>query len=320
MTVTAPERDDEASIRSDGSQPPELAADERNDDEVYRVKLDVFEGPLDLLLHLIRKHELDILDIPVGFITEKYLEYLDLFRELYIDVASEYLVMAATLTHIKSKLLLPQNPADDGEGDGELFDESDPRADLVRRLLEYQKYKDAALQLGGRPALGRDVFPRGLRDVVAEGQPELAPVSVFKLFEAFERVLTRANQVADHEVLFEKVSITERIVELTELLSEKRRMTFEQLFGLGRDKEVTPSRMELVVTFLALLEMCKMRVARITQPDPLGELVVELAAKHLGDSASPAAAHDVPSSRGVSPSDGEPAPPAPQADNEGDAW
>ncbi len=252
------------------------------DDDAYRVKLDVFEGPLDLLLHLIRKHELDILDIPVSFVTRKYLDYLGLMQSIQIDVASEYLVMAATLTHIKSKMLLPAEPADqdDDDGDAELLD---PRADLVSRLLEYQKYKHAAEQLGGRAALGRDMFPRGTEEPVPEGPAQLAQGSVFKLFDAFEKVLERAQQEADHQVLFERVGIAERIVELTELLQDNERMRFEELFVIcdGDGNPRDPTRLELVVTFLALLEMCKMRVAVVLQDDALGDIVIEFAAKHL---------------------------------------
>ena len=125
----------------------------------YTVQLPNFEGPLDLLLHLIQQHELDILDIPIAFITEKYVDYILLMQELNIDIASEYLVMAATLTHIKSRLLLPVPPDEAEEGDEE---ELDPRAELVRRLLEYQKYKLAAGELSSRSIFGRDVFARGL--------------------------------------------------------------------------------------------------------------------------------------------------------------
>src|SRR4051812_46977562 len=134
----------------------------------YQVALDVFEGPLDLLLHLVKKHELSILDIPISFVTEKYLDYLDAMAGLDIDVAGEYLLMAATLCHIKSRELLPNSePLDDedqallnGSGEGEEV-EADPRAELIRRLLEYQKYKEAAVQLGQRPVVGRNVWGRG---------------------------------------------------------------------------------------------------------------------------------------------------------------
>jgi segregation and condensation protein A len=263
------------------SSPHEVAPEacsEVDDADVYRVKLEVFEGPLDLLLHLIRKHELDILDIPVSFITTKYLEYLDVMHELSIDVASEYLVMAATLIHIKSRMLLPPDPSQQDDDEGAL-EEEDPRGDLVRRLLEYQKYKHAAAQLGGRSQLGRDLFQRGTNEPTAEGPVPLAPVSLFKLFAALERVLKRARQTAAHEVIFERVGLTERIVELTEMLTDRRRMRFDELFAKGEDADAT--RSEVVITFLALLEMCKMRVARLVQDDPLGDIFVELAPKRL---------------------------------------
>src|SRR4029077_18221516 len=129
----------------------------------YQVALDVFEGPLDLLLHLVKKHELSILEIPIAFVTEKYLEYLDAMAALDIDVAGEYLLMAATLCHIKSRELLPPDalPPDDEHPEG-FEDGLDPRADLIARLLEYQKYKEAAGQLGQRPVIGRNVWGRGV--------------------------------------------------------------------------------------------------------------------------------------------------------------
>jgi segregation and condensation protein A len=260
----------------------------------YQIKLDRFEGPLDLLLHLIRKHEIDILDIPVAFITERYLAYLDMMRSLQIDVASEYLVMAAELVHLKSRMLLPAAPADGAdEGDEPV----DPRAELVRRLLEYQKYKDAGARLGRRATLGRDVFGRGAGEPVQEEPPALAPPSVFALFDAFAKVLERAKVPLEHEVLFERVSLTERIVELTELLHERRRLRFEELFlrPAGEGPHAAGalgavSRFELVLTFLALLEMCKMRIVRVTQEasaDAIDEGVIEieLAPKVVGGPA-----------------------------------
>ncbi len=266
----------------------------------YQLKLDVFEGPLDLLLHLIRKHELDILDIPVGFITEKYLEYLDLMHSFHIDVVSEYLVIAATLTYIKSKMLLPPDPSLEEGEDGELFD-SDPRADLVRRLLEYQKYKHTAAQLGDRPRLDRDTFARGTDEPVDPGPTRLAPLNVFRLFDAFEQVLKRAHQTADHHILFERVSITERIIELTELLSGQRRVRFADLFTTqqGGPGAIEQSRLELVVTFLALLEMCKMGVATIAQDEGLEDFHVEFAAKRLAGDAIPQAAPEPAADEGM---------------------
>jgi segregation and condensation protein A len=246
------------------------------------LQLPSFEGPLDLLLHLIQQHELDILDIPVSFITQKYLEYLKLMRTLSIDVASEYLVMAATLTHIKSKMLLPSVPAGQ-EDDALAAAEEDPRAELVRRLLEYQKYKAAAAELGERSALGRDVFARGSAEVVPEGPAPFAPTPIFSLLDAFNRVLSRAKVRIDHEVVFDRISITDRIVQLTEKLGVRKAMPFEELFEIPVDPEAAPgerrapSRFDLVITFLAVLEMARMKILRVYQSDPLAPIHVELA-------------------------------------------
>lgn len=256
--------------------------------DAYCVKLDVFEGPLDLLLHLVKKHELNILDIPIGFVTQKYLEYLQVMRDLTIDLASEYLVMAATLTYIKSRMLLPRLPSAEGEDDL-TEEELDPRSDLIRRLLEYQKYREAADRLSHRPGPGRDMFERGTQSPIAEGPAPFAPVSVFRLFDVFSKVLERTNKKpAEHHVEFEEISISERMVQLTEVLAQRRRMGFEELllsapvsgpYAVGEE----PSRFDMIITFLALLEMCKMRVARISQGEELAGLIVEFHAKHLHD-------------------------------------
>src|SRR3982751_3073582 len=193
---------------------------------IYNVKLPSFEGPLDLLLHLIEEHELNVMDIPIAFVAKKYVEYITLMEELNIDVASEYLVMAATLTHIKSKMLLPVVPTDqEDEAEAEL----DPRAELVRRLLEYQKYKHAAEQLASNPVLGRDVFLRGVPAPNVEGVAPLAGLSLFKLLDAFQGVLSRAKIVVDHQIDFERFSITDRINELSELLKNSGKVLFEQI-------------------------------------------------------------------------------------------
>ncbi|MBN1606936.1 MAG: segregation/condensation protein A [Polyangiaceae bacterium] len=234
----------------------------------YSVSLPEFDGPLDLLLSLIQEHELDILDIPIGFIATKYVEYITLMQQLNIDLASEYLVMAATLAHIKSKMLLPAPPEDQEEGDET---ELDPRAELVRRLLEYQKYRHVAEQLANRELLGRDVFVRAAGNPVPEGQPPLAPVTLFKLLEAFKRVLDRAHRTIDHQVQFERLSLTDRINELVDQLREQASFVVSSLF------EAQPSRAELVVTLLALLEMTRLRMIRLTQSGPLEDIVVELA-------------------------------------------
>ena len=219
--------------------------------------------------------------------TKKFLAYLDLMRTLSIDVASEYLVMAATLAHIKSKMLLPEMPTGQDDGlPGE--EEEDPRAELVRRLLEYQKYKAAAAELGERSTLGKDIFPRGAVEPVPEGPAPFAQQGVFNLLDAFERVLKRANVKLDHEVVFDRISISDRMVELTEKLGIRKRMTFEELFldaAGGVAKTIT--RFDLVITFLAVLEMCKLRMMRVYQTDPLSPIHVELAALSATDEEAP---------------------------------
>ena len=246
----------------------------------YQVRLDVFEGPLDLLLHLVRKHELDVFDIPISFITEKYLHYLDLMSSLNLDVAGEYLLMAATLAHIKSRQLLPSAPgAEPGEVDEDDNAQGDPRQELISRLLEYQKYREAAEALGGRPVMGRNVWTRGApqedalsenieRDVV----PPLAEVPVLKLIEALDRVLAGAKIRISHEVTVDRLSVSERINQIADRLEAEGTFTFSSCFRFLRE-EVTleEARHEAVVTFLALLEMAKLGVIRLWQGVPSEE-------------------------------------------------
>ncbi len=270
---------------SSSETPPEPAqvpalAEERLPAHVYSVKLPSFEGPLDLLLHLIEEHELDVMDIPIAFVASKYVEYITLMEELNIDVASEYLVMAATLIHIKSKMLLPVVPTDqEDEAEAEL----DPRAELVRRLLEYQKYKHAAEQLSSNPVLGRDVFLRGVAAPNVEGVAPLTGLSLFKLLDAFQGVLSRAKTTVDHNIDFERFSITDRINELSDLLKTSGKVLFEQLFEGHR------GRADLIVTFLAILEMTRLRLTRVEQEGPLMPIFIELA---VGDDADPPAVTD----------------------------
>jgi segregation and condensation protein A len=233
----------------------------------YRVALPTFEGPLDLLLHLIEEHQLDIFDIPIAFVAAKFVEYVTLMHELNIDVASEYLVMAATLAHIKSKQLLPVVPADQED---EQEPEVDPRAELVRRLLEYQKYKHAAEQLSSSPVLGRDVFSHGVPGLEAQGPARVAGLSLFRLLDAFQLVLSRAKASVDHQIDFERFSITDRINQLSELLRAKHRLGFLELF------EGQSTRADLIITFLALLEMTRLRLTRLFQEDALGPIEIEL--------------------------------------------
>ncbi|CAN5748984.1 segregation/condensation protein A [soil metagenome] len=235
----------------------------------YKVSLPSFEGPLDLLLHLCQKHELDILQIPIGFVTEKYLEYLAVLQMVNLDIASEYLVMAATLAHIKSKMLLPSPPP--GQDDDVLEDEEDPREALIRRLLEYQKYKEAAATLAARGLAGNDVFFRGaaIDAETPEGLAPLAEVPLYSLVAAFQRVLDKSKVKLSHDVVADHMSITDRIHQLLEVLRERKRVEFETLF------EGVQTRFDLVITFLAVLEMSKLRLTRLFQTEPLAPLYVE---------------------------------------------
>jgi segregation and condensation protein A len=244
----------------------------------FRIELPAFEGPLDLLLHLIQKHELDIMDLPVAFVTERYLDYIALMRELDLDVASEYLLMAATLAHIKSKMLLPAPPQDQDDEQGE---QEDPRAELIRRLLEYQKYKEAAESLAGRPIMGRDVFARGAAVPENEGPAPLAEIGLFKLLDAFEAVLKRVEGRVAFEVTTERITIGARISQLTELLRDRRLCRFEELF------DGMYSRYEVVVTFLATLEMVKSHIARVYQADYGSTIYVQFALLEAEASAIP---------------------------------
>ena len=261
----------------------------------YQVALDVFEGPLDLLLHLVKKHELSILDIPISFVTEKYLEYLDTMASMDIDVAGEYLLMAATLCHIKSRELLPSHDGlDDEEAAGEDGEDAniDPRADLIRRLLEYQKYKEAAHKLGDQPVVGRNVWSRGsaTEDAVAEDvDPDaIAPLAAFpvhKLIEAFDRVMRQAKVKVTHNVLIDRLSVGQKIAELTDRLEIEGRFTFSSMFSFLREDAAPRSmpeiRHEAVVTFLALLEMAKLRLIALTQIGADEEIMIERASEDL---------------------------------------
>ena len=226
----------------------------------YRVELPVFEGPLDLLLHLIRKHEIDIFDIPVALITDKYLAYINWMQALNLDVAGEFLVMASTLAHIKSRMLLPSGEGEDEEEEEEI----DPREELVRRLLEYQRYKEAAEELRQRPILNRDVFTHGTSAEVPKDPEEESPfseVSVFKLIEALDRAMRKAKKRVSHDIIVERISIVDRIHELADKMLRRGEVTFEELF----DEAMT--KMLVIVTFIALLEMTRLRMVRLHQTE-----------------------------------------------------
>jgi segregation and condensation protein A len=229
-----------------------------------RVQLEIFEGPLDLLLHLIKKNEVSISDIPIAVITEQYLATLEMMESLNLDVAGEFLVMAATLVHIKSRMLLPLADNEDDEEEG-----TDPRAELVRRLLEYQRFKDAADQLERRDVLSRDVFARAAASAEEIDPPAFHEVSVFELLTALRRVMERLPKDAVHEVSLEKITVREKMTLLLDILRAQGHTLFESLFAGVK------TRMEVVVTFLAMLELVKARVIRVFQEEMSGPIQIE---------------------------------------------
>jgi segregation and condensation protein A len=234
----------------------DLVTDERLP---YTFRLEGFEGPLGLLLHLINKNQLDITNIPIALITEQYLEYLKLMKVLNLDIAGEYLLMASTLLHIKSKMLLPASSREVEEEE-----EEDPRAELIRRLLEYQKYKEAAVELERRPLLYRDVFIRSVAiETEEQVEEEKMEVNLFELLETFRQMLERVKAEIFHEVILDRLTVEEKVQEILSLLQrEKRSMSFHLLFS------EEASRREIVVTFLAILEMVKTKLVRIFQAAP----------------------------------------------------
>ncbi|ACG73399.1 chromosome segregation and condensation protein ScpA [Anaeromyxobacter sp. K] len=246
-----------------------------------------FEGPLDLILHLVKEHEVDLFDIPIARITESYLATLEAMRDLDIDIAGEFLHMAAQLLLMKSKLLLPRTEvAEDAAGPEDAG--VDPRAELVRRLLEYQKYKAAGEELGGRDILDRTVFTRRVRaerPAAPDGPEGLADVSVFKLIEALDRAIAHARPEHTHDVITDRLTISDAISRVADVLRLRRRATFEEL--LAGPAENRNTKANVISTFLAILEMAKLKLIRIYQAalddaGPGAEILVE-AKDTLGD-------------------------------------
>ena len=226
----------------------------------YKVKLPVFEGPLDLLLYLIRKEEVSIYDIPIARITAQYLDYLKAMRELDIAVAGEFLVMAATLIHIKSQMLLPRDP--------DAIEEAieDPRSELVYQLLEHQKFKSAANMLHQRAMIEAATFTRADTET-DQNNPEVA-ATVFQLFEVFREVLDRRRAITEIEIARDEMTMAEKIAEIKLTLEEKGELRAREMFERAR------SRRELVLVFLALLELVKELAIRLSQSETFGEIVI----------------------------------------------
>ncbi len=233
----------------------------------YKVKLDVFEGPLDLLLFLVKRDEIDIYDISLERITRQYLEYLQAFKELNIDVAGEFVVMASNLLYWKSRSLLPvdqQPPEDDA-------DEEDPRWELIRQLIEYKKFKEAAVELHARELIQERIFTReGGNVTLSNDAPlRLAEVSIFQLINAFQTVIKRVEAREDlREIFGEHFTVADKIDIILQRVGGGGTVKFSELFG-----EIA-SRIEVVVTFLALLELIRLKQIQAMQPEPFGEIEI----------------------------------------------
>ncbi|MGB5158318.1 segregation and condensation protein A [Desulfobacterium sp. N47] len=221
-------------------------------EEIYEVHLkDIFEGPMDLLIHLIKKNEVDIYDIPIALITDKYLQYIDWMKSMNVNVAGDFLVMAATLTHIKSKMLLPVQEED----------EDDPRIEITRPLLEYLQMKSAAEHLLERNILGENTFSRSpdRKDLVIDNEDRVINVGLFELMDAFQRLLDKIPAFKELDVSPAGASVKDKINELLDILEKEGSITFDQLF----DENATKS--DLVITFLAILEMVRLAIISIVQ-------------------------------------------------------
>ena len=234
----------------------------------YRVRLDQFEGPLDLLLHLIKKNEINIYDIPISLITAQYLEYLSLMKSLNLAVAGDFLVMAATLGQIKAKMLLPTEEPETDEDAG-----PDPREELVRQLLEYKRFKEAAGELDSRERLWREVFGK------EPAPPTTAPVhqlmldqvTLFDLVDALNGLMSRMPARHLMEIIPEHVTVRDRMNAIIEQLEGREAVTFQALF------ESSPQRLLAIVTFLALLELIRIKVVRVFQAEAFGPILVSRA-------------------------------------------
>jgi segregation and condensation protein A len=253
----------------------------------YKVKFEVFEGPLDLLLYLIKKEEVDIYEVNLTRLATQFIEYIETMRMLDLEIAGEFLVMAATLMYIKSRELLPvdQQAQVEGEDEGE-----DPRWELIRQLVEYKKFKDAAAQLQVLEARQEDVFPRAPGKLEFEVESPARPeASIFDLVNAVNVVLKRFGQREDLRDIFEdKWTVSEKIEYLMRVLSERPSVRFSELF------EGVTSRSEVVVTFLALLELIRLRQLTATQPEPFGEIAISRVPPAPGPPAPAAGAQPAP--------------------------
>ncbi len=232
--------------------------------DALEVILEAFEGPLDLLLYLIRRQNVDILDIPVAIITRQYMQYVQMMREARLELAAEYLVMAAMLAEIKSRMLLPRQSQEDEE-------EEDPRAELVRRLQEYERFKQAAEQLEQLPRVGREVFLPRLPQLSTTRQAAAQPdVSMDELMQALADVIRRSEMFDSHQITQETLSTRERMSMILERLSDTDFIPFNQLFT------VQEGRLGVVVTFMAILELVREALIELVQNEPYAPIHIRI--------------------------------------------
>lgn len=229
-------------------------------EELYKVQIhDIFEGPMDLLVHLIKKHEMDIYDIPIALITEQYLEYLEWMKAINIDVAGDFILMASTLTTIKSKMLLPVHE--------EETDNEDPRLEIIKPLEEYLQLKSAADELISRNLLGEDTFVRNpnQENHSMDQDDQIIKVGLFELIDAFQTILEKISEHRGVDIITaDTVSVRDRIVQIIEIFETKKSVTFNELFSMNANKS------DIVVTFLAILEMVKLSLINIVQNTQTG--------------------------------------------------
>lgn len=243
----------------------------------YKVKLEVFEGPLDLLLYLIKKDEIDIYDIPIANITDQYLEYMDLMRMLDLNIAGEFLVMAATLMHIKSRMLLP--PDEQPQEEEEI---QDPRAELVKKLLEYKKFKEAAGQLQNMEAKRKELFIRQPQEGPEQENVEYFEASLFDLISAFSVVLKEVPKQKFYQIIKDEVTVEEKVHYIFHLLVTKPVLYFVNLFREAR------SKMEIVTTFLAVLELIRLKEILVVQKELFGPIEIIRNQEKIAPRAHPA--------------------------------
>jgi len=245
----------------DGQPMMQLPEDLYIPPDALEVFLEAFEGPLDLLLYLIKRQNIDILNIPIAQITHQYTQYIELMHELQLELAGEYLLMAAMLAEIKSRMLLPRPTSEDE-------DEEDPRAELVRRLQEYERYKKAAEDIDGLDRLERDIVPVQVQMCERKVVQLLPEITLRELLVGFQAVMARAEMYAHHHIQMEPLSVRERMTAIIDRLRENPYLEFQRFF--------TPKegRMGVVVTFLALMELTRERIVDLVQNEPLGQIYV----------------------------------------------